>query len=415
MSDAPRPARARDLLAQRDYVRFWRSRWVGNFGSTIQSVAMGWQVYALSRRTADVAHSAFNVSLIGLCTFAPLFLLALPAGATADRRNRRNIMLACYAVEAAAVGVLLLASLAGRASVALLLLDALVFGASRAYRSPATNALGPALVPRELLPRAIAWNSLAGQTASVAGPAAAGFLLAFSTAAAYGASFAFFVLAVLSLATVRAPPMPPAPTASRLEQVREGLSYVWTNQIVFGAISLDLAAVILGGATALLPAFARDVLRVGAEGFGILRAATSFGAAIVAVMLAAAPMRRQAGLRMFAGVAVYGAATIAFSLSKELWASAVFLAILGGADMLSVFVRQNLIQLTTPDPMRGRVAALSSLFVGASNELGEFESGLVARFLGVIGSALFGGAGALFVTGAGAALFPSLRKADRLE
>jgi MFS family permease len=197
--------------------------------------------------------------------------------------------------------------------------------------------------------------------------------------------------------------------------MKEGLAYVWRQKIVFGAISLDMFAVLLGGATALLPVFARDVLHVGPEGFGILRAGPAIGATIMAVWLAANPIRRRAGLYMFGGVAVFGLATIVFGLSKSLWLSVAALAVLGGADMVSVYVRQTLVQLVTPDHMRGRVASVSSVFIGASNELGEFESGLVARFLGPVGAAVFGGVGALAVTGLWARLFPDLRRADRLE
>ena len=197
--------------------------------------------------------------------------------------------------------------------------------------------------------------------------------------------------------------------------MKEGLAYVWRNKIVFGSISLDLAAVILGGATALLPVFAKDVLHVGPEGFGLLRASPAIGAALVAFYLAGNPIRSKAGIAMFSGVAIFGASTIVFGLSKSLWLSVAALAVLGGADMISVYIRQTLVQLVTPDHMRGRVATVSSLFIGASNELGEFESGVVARFLGPVGAAVFGGVGALMVTGIWAKMFPALRKADRLE
>ena len=412
---APALGPARALLKERDYVRFWASRFCGSMGSQIQSVTMGWQVYAISRRTLDVGHSAFNVSLIGLITFAPLFFLALPAGETADRHDRRGVMLACYGGEAVTVSVLAAASLMHFASVPLLLGVALWFGVSRSFYSPAASALGPTLVPRDLLPRAIAWNSLAGQAAAIAGPLAAGLIIAASPGAAYCVTLALFVPAVVALLSIRRATRPPPRPGSRLELVKEGLAYVWTNKIVFGAISLDLAAVILGGATALLPAFARDVLHVGAQGFGILRAGSSLGAAVVALYLASHPIRRGAGARMFVGVALFGLATIVFGVSKIFWVSVAALAIIGGADMLSVFVRQTLVQLVTPDHMRGRVAAVSMLFISASNELGEFESGLAARFLGPVGAAVFGGVGALIVTGAWARFFPALRKADRLE
>ncbi len=406
---------ARELLQQRDYLFFWASRWMGSLGSQIQSVAMGWQMYAISRRTLDVGHSAFNVSLIGLVTFAPLFFLALPAGESADRHDRKRVLMLCYAGEILAVGLLVALTLTGRATPAMLLGVAVLFGASRAYFSPATTALGPMLVPRALLPRAIAWNSLAWQSASIAGPAIAGVLIAFSSGFAYAATLGLYLGAAASLAMIRGVTRPAAQTGSRLELVKEGLIYVWENKVVFGAISLDLAAVILGGATALLPAFAKDVLHEGPVGFGILRAGPALGATVIGVWLAARPIRRHAGLIMLAGVGIFGAATVVFGLSKFLWLSVIALAILGGADMLSVFVRQTLVQLMTPDAMRGRVGAVSTLFISASNELGEFESGVVARFLGPVGAAIFGGVGALAVTGLWAFLFPALRKADRLE
>ena len=220
---------------------------------------------------------------------------------------------------------------------------------------------------------------------------------------------------MLSVFLIRGVTQPIVQAGSRWALIREGLVYTWTNKIVFGAISLDLFAVLLGGTTALLPVFARDVLHVGPEGFGLLRAGPAIGATLVAVVLATRPIRRHAGLTMFAGVAVFGAATIVFGLSKSLPLSIAALAVLGGADMLSVYVRQTLVQIVTPDHMRGRVAAVSSLFIGASNELGEFESGVVARFFGPVGAAVFGGVGALIVTGVWAKLFPALRKADRLE
>jgi hypothetical protein len=242
-----------------------------------------------------------------------------------------------------------------------------------------------------------------------------GFLLGVSPPLAFQGTLALYIAAFVALLLIRTDTRPQAQAGSRMALVKEGLAYVWSNKIVFGAISLDLAAVILGGATALLPAFARDVLHVGPEGFGILRAGPSVGATVVALYLAANPIRAKAGIWMFSGVAVYGAATLVFGLSTSLWLSVGALAVLGGADMLSVFVRQTLVQLVTPDNMRGRVGAVSTLFISASNELGEFESGVVAWFLGPIGAAIFGGVGALLVTGLWARLFPALRKADRLE
>jgi MFS family permease len=389
---------------------------MGGLGVQIQSVAMGWQVYDLSRQQhLDINHASFNVSLIGLITFAPLFFLALPAGMSADRYDRKRIMMLCYTGELAPAAILAAAELFHFASVPLLLSVAVIFGTSRAFLQPSSTALGPMLVPRDLLPRAIAWNSLAGQFASIIGPAIAGLLIALSPAAAFEGSFVLYIGALVTLAMIRAHSTPQAQPGSRLNLVKEGLVYVWTNKVVFGAISLDLAAVILGGATALLPAFARDVLKVGPEGFGLLRSAPAAGAAMVAIYLSISPVRSKAGLKMFACVAAYSVATIVFGLSRTLWISAGALAALGAADMMSVFVRQTLVQLVTPDGMRGRVAAVSTLFISASNELGEFRGGLVARFIGPINAVVYGGIGALIVTGLWARLFPALRTADRLE
>jgi MFS family permease len=300
---------------------------------------------------------------------------------------------------------------------------AAAFGCSRAFTSPAGGALAPMLVPRELMPRALAWNSLAWQVGTIAGPVLGGGVLALAAhfgedrhAAgwAYVASGVLYVGAVTTLLLIRANTTPERQTGSRWEMMKEGLAYVWREKIVLGAISLDLFAVILGGATLLLPAFAADVLNVGPEGYGLLRASPGAGAALVALYLASHPVKRRAGAIMFTGVFVFGAATVVFGLSKIMWLSVAALALLGGADMVSVYVRQTLVQIVTPDHMRGRVASVSGLFIGASNELGEFESGLVARFLGPVGAAVFGGVGAMIVTGAWAKMFPALRKADKL-
>jgi len=412
---APSLSSIRDLVRQRDYMLFWVGRWSGSLGVTIQSVAMGWQVYSLSRLTLDVGHASFNVALIGLCTFLPLIILALPAGETADRHDRRLVLALCYLAELGPTGLLAAASALNFASVPLLIGVAFVFGASRSFFSPALTALGPMLVPRELLPRAIAWNSLAGQLASILGPALAGPLIAVSPAVAYGASAVLYLVAVVCLALIRGPTKPQAQPGSRWQLVKEGLTYVWSNKIVFGAISLDLAAVVLCGAMALLPAYARDVLKIGPQGFGLLRSAPGVGASLVALYLAAHPIRTGAGLKMFAGVALFCAGTIVFGLSRIVWLSVAAMVAIGAADMMSVYVRQTLVQLITPDPMRGRVAAVSTLFISASNELGEFRGGLAARFVGAVNAVVWGGVAALIVTGLWARLFPALRTADRLE
>jgi MFS family permease len=413
-SPQPQADGARSLLRQRAYVLFWVSRFIDNLGVQAQSVTIAWQVYALARRGSSVAEAAFAVGMIGLAYFLPVFALTLLAGDTADRHDRRRIMIVCVAVEIACIAALVGLTFSHRAALWPIFAVAVVSGAARAFFAPASTALGPTLVPRELLPRAIAWNSLAWQGAAIAGPALGGLLCAISPGFSYAVAGGLYLVALICLWLLKAPPPPARPTASRTALIREGLSYVWTNKIVLGAISLDLFAVLLGGATALLPVFARDVLKVGAEGFGILRAGPALGAAAVAVWLAAQPVRRHAGVAMFAGVAIFGLATLVFAVSRSMAVSVAALAVLGGADMISVYVRQTLIQIVTPDAMRGRVAAVSGLFIGASNELGEFETGVVARLLGPVGAAVFGGVGALIVTGVWARLFPALRKADRL-
>lgn len=422
MSESPSPTAepvpdtsTRALLRERDFMLFWAARFVSTLGVQIQSVAIGWQVYAIARLTHSVGESAFLVSMIGLAQFLPLFLLTLIAGETADRRTRKLIVATTLAIDAVSASVLLGLALTGSHALWPIFAVSVMFGASRAFLSPASSAMGPMLVPRPLLPRAIAWNSLSWQSASIMGPAVGGLLLIHSPATAFGGAMAMYLAAALMALSIRKQTRPETQPGSRVELIKEGLAYVWNNKIVFGSISLDLFAVILGGATALLPVFAKDVLHIGPAGFGILRASPAIGATVVAIYLASNPIRRHAGRIMFAGVAVFGAATVVFGLSKLLWLSVGALALLGGADMLSVYVRQTLVQIVTPDAMRGRVAAVSGVFISASNELGETESGVVAWLLGPVGAAVFGGVGAMGVTGLWAWLFPDLRKADRLD
>ncbi len=400
------------LLRQRAFLLFWMSRFATVLAAQAQAITIGWQVYDLARRTSSVKQSALLLGMIGLAQFLPLFALSLVAGDTADRHDRRTIVIACLIVEFLCVGVLGAMSLAGAASFWPICGLAVVFGAARAFFNPASTALAPTLVPRPLLPRAIAWNSLSWQGAGIAGPALGGVLCAISPTLAYGVTAGLFLLALAAMAGVRSKLAQARHTASRIALMKEGLVYVWRQKIVFGSISLDLVAVLLGGATALLPVYAKDILHVGPQGFGLLRASPAIGASLVAAWLAARPIRQHAGLKMFGGVALFGAATIVFGLSRSMVLSAIALALLGAGDMISVFVRQSLVQIVTPDPMRGRVAAVSTLFIGASNELGEFESGLAARLVGPVLAAVLGGVGALAATALWAKLFPDLRKAD---
>lgn len=392
------------------------TRALGVLGTVAQSVTMGWQVYDLARADRGVAESALYVGLLGLATFLPLFFLALPAGVVADRYPRKAVLAACFAGEALCAVALVSAAATGLLTVGMLLAIAFLFGIARAFRAPAGVALAPMLVPRELLPRAIAWNSLAFQIGTITGPALAGAIVGrWSSTHSYSVSLVLYLVPIVGLAFVRRSTRPAPHVGSRLDRVKEGLAYIWTNRVVLGAISLDLFAVLLGGATALLPVFARDILHVGPQGFGFLRSAPAVGAAAVALVLASRPVQRRAGAAMFAGVAVFGLATVVFGLSRSFLLSLGALATLGGADMVSVYVRQTLIQIVTPDAMRGRVASVSFLFIGASNELGEFESGVTARLFGPVIAALFGGVASLAVTGLWARLFPQLRNVDRLE
>jgi MFS family permease len=403
-----------NVFRHRAFTLFWASRALLTLGVLVESVAIGWQVYAVARRSLDVERSAFMVGMVGLVQFLPLFLLTLVAGATADRLDRRRLVLATLAIEI--VCVLALAALAAHPAPSLIPIFAIaaVFGAARAFMSPASAAMAPMLVPREELQRAIILNSLAWQSGSILGPFLGGVLVAISPTVAYAGAGALYVAAFLCLFFMRANTKPERRFTSGLAAVREGLGYVWSNKVVFGAISLDLVAVLLGGATALLPVYARDVLHVGGIGFGILRAGPPIGAVAMGVWLSFHPLRRRAGVWMLGGVAIFGLGTLVFALSPSLVLSVAALAVLGAGDMLSVNVRQTLVQIVTPDHMRGRVSAVSSLFVGASNELGEFESGVVARVLGPVGAALFGGVGAIAAAGLWARLFPALRKVDQL-
>ena len=410
----------RALFQQHDYMRFWGFRFCSVFATQMQSVTMGWQIYDIARRMHSIQQSALYVGLIGLCAFLPLFLLALPAGEAADRHTRRKILILCMGGEIFSVGVLFAAALLHATTISLLLGISFVFGTSRAFLAPASTSTAPMLVPRELLPRAIAWNSLAWQSAAVTGPAVGGLLIAIGPSVSYGTSLALYALAGFVIFLVRGNTKPEQKPGSRLELIKEGLAYLWSNKIVLGAISLDLVAVLLGGVTALLPVFARDILPItgwpGREaGYGLLRASPAIGASVVAVYLAASPIKRNAGAIMFVSVAIFGATTVVFGLSRLFALSMAALIVQGACDMASIYVRQTLVQLVTPDHMRGRVSAVAWVFVSASNELGEFTGGVFARLLGPIGAALFGGFGSMAVTGLWSMLFPALRKADKLE
>ena len=403
------------LIRHRDFGLYWSGMLLVHLAVQIEAVTIGWQIYTLGRATMSIEQSAFMVGMVGLAQFLPLFALTLWAGALADRHSRRGIVMAALVVETLCVLGLVVVALEPTPAFAHIFAIAAVFGAARAFLSPAASALVPMLVPRADMPRAISLKSLSWQAAVIVGPWAGGMLCALSTAASYATAAGLYTLGLGIILLMRAKTTPERQPGSQWQQIKEGLAYTWSNKIIFGAISLDLFAVLLGGATALLPAFASDILKVGPEGFGILRSGPALGALVMALALARWPLTRRAGVRMFWAVGAFGLATIVFGLSQNMWLSVAALAVLGAADMISVYVRQTLMQIVTPDDMRGRVSSVSYLFISGSNELGEFESGVVSRFIGPVGAAIFGGIGTLGVTGLWAWMFPALRQADRLD
>jgi MFS family permease len=408
------PHESSSLFSRPPYLLFLAGRFLGTLATGSQSVVIAWEVYARARQSMSLAEASFTVGMIGLVQFLPLFALALFAGEAADRYDRRRIVTFCYLAQLLISSGLALHSALWGGLWPIFALAAL-FGCARSFFQPTASALGPMLVPLWLLPRAIATNSLAAQLASILGPALGGLLCVVSPVLGYAVSALLYTAAGACALLIRADTRPRLkPVSSRIAQIRDGLIYLWGNKLVLGAITLDLFAVLLGGATGLLPVFARDVLETGSEGFGVLRASPAVGAVIVATYLARRPIRTRAGIKMLVAVGLYGLFTIVFAFSRWLPLSVFALAVLGGADMVSVFTRQSLVQIATPDPMRGRVSAVASLFIGASNELGEFESGVTARFMSPTAAVAFGGIGAVVVTAVWAWRFPPLRNADRL-
>ena len=395
---------------------FWLARLAWTIGSLAMVIVIGWQVYDIARHTMGLKEAALRLGIIGVVQFVPLFLLTLVTGWTADRLDRRWIARGSVALElgcAAALGWL-----AWHQTTTLLSLYvvAALLGVGRAFAGPALSALAPNLVPREILPRAIALSSIAWQTGAVLGPALGGYLYAYAPYAPYAVSGALFAVAFICLIAIR----PVARTglgsgSNPWAQMVEGLKYVRHNRLVLGAISLDLFAVLLGGATAMLPVFARDVLHAGPEGLGHLRAAPAVGATLTAAFFSMRPLKHGVGVKMLVAVAVFGVATIVFGFSRSMPLSLLCLALLGAADMFSVYVRQSLIQLYTPDQMRGRVGAVSSLFISASNELGEAESGFLGAIIGPVTAVIAGGVGAIAVVLLWSWWFPELRLAKSFD
>jgi MFS family permease len=379
-------------------------------------VAIGWQVYDLSRQTMGLKESAFRLGLIGVVQFLPLLLLTLVVGWVVDHIDRRKIARVVTALQIGCAAVLGVLNHMGAIGLPALFSVAALLGVARAFAGPAFSALGPNLVPPEILPRAIAFNATAWQVGVIVGPALSGYLYAAGHSLPYLAAAVLFTLAMLLLFTIGKVRRPLAHrTGPPWRQMVEGLHYVRHNRLVLGAISLDLFAVLLGGATAMLPIYARDILHTGPEGLGHLRAAPAVGASITALWLSVRPLRHNVGPIMLGGVALFGISTIIFGLSRSEPLSLCCLAALGVGDMVSVFVRQSLVQIYTPDAMRGRVGAVSTLFISGSNELGEAESGLIASLIGPVAAVIVGGFGALAVTILWARWFPELRRARTFD
>ena len=397
----------------------FRAYWLARLTTTIAQMAMviviGWQVYDIARRTMSVGDAAFQLGLIGLVQFVPLFALTPVSGWAADRFDRRVIARIVVVLEMACAAALFAVTYTGHVNLPILFGIAALLGVARAFAGPALGALAPNLVPRDLLPKAIALSSTAWQAGAIAGPAIGGLLYDLNHWLPYAVSTALFAFAVACLFAIPPVPRPKIEPGKPIQRMVEGLAYVRRNRLVLGAITLDLFAVLLGGVTAMLPVYARDILFVGAQGLGPMRAAPALGATLTAIFFSVYPLKTNVGVKMLSAVVVFGAATAVFGLSTSYWLSLAMLALLGAADMFSVYIRQSLIQLHTPDAMRGRVAAASTLAISASNELGEARGGFAAAWLGPVAATAGGGVAAVLVTLVWAAWFPELRRARTFD
>ncbi|HDR9175242.1 TPA: MFS transporter [Burkholderia vietnamiensis] len=402
---SPLPA---NLFRHAPFQRFWGTRVTSSLAFQILSVAIGWYVYTLT-------HSAFALGLVGLAQFVPMFALTLVVGQVADRYDRRRIATICQSVEALAAGVFLLGAARGWLTAPGVYALAALVGTARAFESPSVSSLLPAVVPRGDLPRATALSTSANQAAQILGPAFGGLLYGVGVPAAFGTSAVAFAIAAVLSGTIPLRSAPPAREPVTLRSVFSGIAFIRREPAILGALSLDLFAVLFGGATALLPIYARDILQVGPWGLGALRAAPAVGALAGTLWLTRFPLDVRPGRAMFGGVIAFGIATIVFGLSRHFALSLVALAALGASDVVSVVVRLSLVQLRTPDDMLGRVSAVNSLFIGTSNQLGEFESGVTAAWWGAPAAIVVGGTATIAVALAWTRLFPQLTGMKSLE
>ncbi|MGF6262009.1 MFS family permease [Paraburkholderia youngii] len=390
------------------FQRFWCTRILSSLSFQMLAVAMGWHVYALT-------HSAFALGLVGLAQFLPMFLLTLVVGHVADRYDRRRIAAVCQSLESVAALLFAIGTFSGWIGAPVIYVLAACVGASRAFESPAVSSLLPAVVPRGYLPKATAWSTSANQTAQIAGPALGGLLYGIGPGAAYLACTLSFAAAAASVWSIPLQVKPASRAPVTLESIFSGIAFIRREPVILGALSLDLFAVLFGGATALLPIFARDVLHAGPIGLGLLRSGTAIGALAGTIWLAHFPLRNRPGAAMFGGVIAFGIATIVFGLSHQFLVSLLALMVLGASDTISVVVRLSLVQLRTPDEMLGRVSAVNSLFIGTSNQLGEFESGLTAGWWGAQPAVLVGGVATIAIALLWMRFFPELRHTRTLE
>ena len=408
MGLSPAGSTAGSVFAQPAFMRFWYGRVASAMANQMLMVALGWHMYQLTG-------SAWDLGLIGLCQFLPALLLALVAGHAADRWHRGRIVAVCMAAQVVMASGLAVAAHAGSVDRAGLLVLSVLLGSVKAFQLPAQQALPSLLVPEAVLSRALAFSSGGMQLAIIGGPAIGGLLYIAGASVVYGVCAVLFMLASGLFFRLRYRHVPAPREPVTLEVLLAGVRFIRQRPVVLGAVSLDLFAVLLGGATALLPMFAQDVLHVGPGGLGLLRSAPAVGALAMAVALSRWPIRRGVGRMLFASVGVYGIAIAGFGLSRIFELSFLMLLISGAADMVSVVIRQSLVQLDTPDAMRGRVSAVNSIFIGASNQLGEFESGATAAFVGPVASVVAGGIGTLLVAALWSRLFPGLARRETLN
>jgi len=404
------PSGSRIAFQYPDFLRFQAARTSMVLAMEMQSVAVGWQVYEITKRPLDLG-------LVGLVQFLPGILLFLISGHAADRYDRKRLVIACYIGYGVSFGLLLWIAMLRTAPVTFIFGVLVILGIMRAFNAPVSRAFLPQLVPEEELPAAIAWGSTFFQGASILGPAAGGLIYAAFRGAGgvYATAMMLTAVALVCMFRIRSEAKPRAREPFNCRSALAGLRYIWREKVVLGSISLDLFAVFLGGAVALLPVYAREILHTGPWGLGLLRASPGVGAAAMAIFLAYRPLRQKAGLTMLWCVAGFGVFTILFGLSHSIVLSLIALFFVGATDMVSVVVRAILIQVATPDEMRGRVNAVDMVFIGASNELGEFESGLTAQWFRTVPAVVLGGVGTLIVTAIWAWRFPELRKADQIH